>query len=99
MENKWAILLTLEVFAWSATVFMFYARYKIKSSCLFKAASVMLAFTGFIPQIMLGVINFIENKEIDVFTLVLILLIVYGGTVGKKHVQQLDAWAKMKFSN
>lgn len=78
---------------------MFYARYKIKSNFWFKAASVILLFTGFIPQLLLGVINFIDKKEIDVFTLVLVLLIVYGCTIGKRHVQQLDAWAKAKFSN
>ena len=99
VENKWLILLVLEVFAWSATFFMLYARYKMHSDFWFKAASAMLIMTGFVPQILLGVINFIDSKELDLFTLVLVLLVVYGGTVGKKHVQKLDDWARTKFSN
>ena len=99
IDNKWLILLVLEVFAWSATFFMLYARYKMQSDFWFKAASAMLIMTGFVPQILLGVINFNETKELDLFTLVLVLLLVYGGTLGKKHVQKMDDWARTKFSN
>ena len=99
VENKWLILLVLEVFAWSATFFMLYASIKMHSDFWFKAAAAMLIMTGFVPQILLGVINFIDSKELDLFTLVLVLLVVYGGTVGKKHVQKLDDWARTKFSN
>jgi hypothetical protein len=102
VENKWAILLALEGLAWAATVFLFYARYKMQSNFWFKVASVMLVFTGFVPQILLGVINFNETKAVDLFTLVLVVLVVlvvYGCTVGKKHVRKLDAWARVKFSN
>ncbi|WP_378956144.1 hypothetical protein [Pelosinus sp. sgz500959] len=98
MENKWAILLILEFFAWSATMFMFYARYKMQSQFWFKVASMILVLTGVIPQVLLGVVNFVATKEIDLFTLVIVLLIVYGITIGKKHVQKLDVWAKKRFS-
>ena len=98
MENKWTILLIFEFFAWSATMFMFYARYKMKSQLWFKVASVILVLTGVIPQVLLGVVNFVATKEIDLFTLVIVLLIVYGFTIGKKHVQKLDVWAQKKFS-
>lgn len=99
VENKWMILLVLEVFAWSATFFILYARYKMQSDFWFRVASAMLVMTGFVPQILLGVINFNETRESDLFTLVLVLLVVYGCTVGKKHVRKLDAWARVKFSN
>ena len=97
MENKWTILLIFEFFAWSATMFMFYARYKMKSQLWFKVASVILVLTGVLPQVLLGVVNFVATKEIDLFTLVIVLLIVYGFTIGKKHVQKLDVWAQKKF--
>jgi len=32
LENKWILLLTLEIFVWSSTFFMLYARCKIRSS-------------------------------------------------------------------
>lgn len=97
-ENKWLILLTLEFFAWSTTFFMFYARYKMQSPFWFKTASVLFTLTGIIPQVSLGIVNFITTKELDLFTLVILLLIVYGLTIGKKQVQKLDSWAKQRFT-
>lgn len=96
IENKWPILLVLEIFAWSATMFMFYARYKMKSQLWFKIASAILIGTGIIPQVFLGVINFVVTKEIDLFTIVIALLITYGFTIGKRHIKKLDAWAQRK---
>ncbi|MGI6091895.1 MAG: hypothetical protein GX348_05345 [Veillonellaceae bacterium] len=97
MENKWAILFILEILAWSATFLMLYARYKMHSQFWFKVASVILVLTGVIPQVLLGVVNFVATKEIDLFTSVIVLLIIYGLTIGRKHVQKLDSWAKKKF--
>jgi len=98
LENKWIILLTLEIFAWSSTFFMLYARYKMRSPFWFKTAFVLFALTGVIPQVSLGIVNFITNKKIDLFSLVILLLIIYGLTIGKKQVQKLDCWARVKFS-
>ncbi|GMA98114.1 hypothetical protein PIPA1_09140 [Pelosinus sp. IPA-1] len=98
MENKWAILIILEFFAWSATIFIFYARYKMQSQFWLKVASTILVLTGVIPQVLLGIVNFVVTEEIDLFTLTIVLLIVYGLTIGKKHIQKLDSWAQKKFS-
>lgn len=98
IENKWLILLVFEFFAWSATIFMFYARYRMQSQFWFRVATVIGVFTGVIPQVLLGIVNYVENKEFDMFTSVIVLLIVYGLTVGKKHFQNLDVWAQKRFS-
>jgi hypothetical protein len=98
VDNKWTILVILEVLAWSSTFFLFYARYRLKSSFWFKIATVLLALTGVIPQVLMGVVNFIATKKVDIFTLIIVLLILYGFTIGKKHVKKLDRWAQMKFS-
>jgi hypothetical protein len=99
LENKWAILVGLEVLAWSSTFFMLYTRYGLKSSFWFKIATVLFALTGVIPQVLMGIINFIATKKVDIFTLIIVLLILYGFTIGKGHVKKLDKWAKEKFSN
>ncbi len=98
MEYKWIILFVLEVVAWSVTIFMFYARYRMQSNLWFKMGTVLFALTGVIPQVILGVINFIVVKEVDIFTFVILLLLVYGFTIGKKQVKKLDAWAQIKFA-
>jgi hypothetical protein len=98
MEYKWVILLCLEVLAWSSTFFLLYARYRLKSNFWFKVATILFAITGVIPQVTMGIINFVEMKKVDLFTLIIVLLILYGFTIGKKHVKKMDSWAKKKFS-
>ncbi|WP_312475160.1 hypothetical protein [Neobacillus sp.] len=98
IENKWAILVGLEVLAWSSTFLLLYARYGLKSNFWFKVATVLFALTGVIPQVLMGIINFISTKKVDLFTLIIVLLIIYGFTLGKKQVKKLDSWAKAKFS-
>ncbi|HJV30976.1 MAG TPA: hypothetical protein VJ558_02195 [Bacillales bacterium] len=98
MEYKWVILLCLEVLAWSSTFFLLYARYRLKSDFWFKVATILFAITGVIPQVTIGIINFFVMKKVDLFTLIIVLLILYGFTIGKKHVKKMDSWAKKKFS-
>ena len=78
--------------------FMIFSRYKLQSAFWFKVGSVVLVLTGFVPQILLGVINFFVAKELDLFSLVIVLLVIFGFTVGKNQVLRLDAWAQKKFS-
>ncbi|MGF6952890.1 putative membrane protein [Neobacillus sp. B4I6] len=98
VENKWTILVSLEVLAWSSTFLLVYARYGLKSSFWFKIATVLFALTGVIPQVLMGIVNFIATKKVDLFTLIIVLLILYGFTLGRNHVKMLDAWAQRKFS-
>lgn len=98
IEYKWPILLALEVLAWAATFFMVYARYRLQSPFWFKVGCGLGVLTGVIPQVGLGLANFVERREVDLFTLVIVLLIVYGLTVGKKHVRRLDEWARRRFA-
>jgi hypothetical protein len=97
LQYKWVILAGLEVLAWASTFLMFYARYKLKSPFMFKVSVVLLSLTGVIPQVLLGVVNVFAYKELDLFTLIIVLLLLYGFTLGKKQVKRLDAWVQTKF--
>lgn len=99
IANKWLILMLLEVLAWAATLFLLYARYKQKSKIGFRVATGLVILTGIIPQVILGIINYSATQEVDLFTLVIVLLIIYGMTLGKKQIKQLDAWAQKKLSD
>ena len=98
LEYKWWILIGLEVLAWIFTFFMFYARYGMKSNFWFKVGVIMFTITGVIPQVIIGFLNFISKWEIDWFTLIIVVLIIYGLTFGRKEVKKLDAWMQKKFS-
>jgi uncharacterized membrane protein len=97
VDNKWFILIGFELLAWTSTFFLFYARYRLQSNFWFKVGTVLFAITGVIPQVLMGIINFIIQRQVDIFTLVIILLIIYGATIGKKQVKKLDTWAQKKF--
>lgn len=95
---KWQALIVLEIIAWTATVFMFYARYKLQSARLFKVGAVVTVLTGVIPQVLMGLLNYYLLAEVDLFTLIIVLLITYACTIGKKHVRLLDSWMSNKFA-
>lgn len=97
VTNKWILLILLEIVAWSATFFMLYARYRLINQLWFKLGVVMTVLTGVLPQVTLGVINYYFRGELDAFTLVIVSLIVYGLTIGKKHVRMLDEWMLNKY--
>lgn len=97
IQNRWIILVILEVLAWSSTFFMLYARYRLGSRVLFRIGTVLTIITGVIPQIGLGIVNFVYWKKVDLFTGIIVLLILYGLTLGRKEIKKLDKWAQRKF--
>ncbi|UUZ83398.1 hypothetical protein LJK88_05775 [Paenibacillus sp. P26] len=98
VHYKWAILLGLEVLAWASTFFMLYARYRANSQLLFRIGAVLTVCTGVIPQVLLGIVNFVTFRKLDLFTGIIVLLILYGSTIGRGHVKKLDRWAQRKFA-
>lgn len=99
VANKWLILMVLEILAWVATLFLLYARYQLKSKIWFRVATGLVLVTGVIPQVTLGIVNYTATQEVDLFTLVIVVLIIYGMTLGKKQIKQLDAWVQKKLSD
>lgn len=98
LDHKWLVLALLEVLAWSSTFFMLIARYRIGSRPMFLVGAALTVATGVIPQVVLGILNFIAERKLDVFTFVIVLLILYGSTLGRKKIKQLDNWASVKFA-
>lgn len=45
----------------------------------------------------MGILNFFATWNIDWFTLIIVILIAYGLTFGKKEVKKTDGWMKRKF--
>ena len=97
LEYRWLILAVLEVLAWASTFLMFYARYRLRSTALFRAGALLTILTGVLPQIGMGIINYIGTREIDLFTAVIVALILYGATAGKKDIRRLDTWMQNKY--
>ncbi len=97
LEYRWFLLAAMEIIAWASTFLMFYARYRLRSAALFRAGVALTVLTGVIPQVGMGIVNYLGTREIDLFTAVIVALIIYGATAGKKDVRRLDAWVEKKY--
>ncbi|WP_186763862.1 hypothetical protein [Planomicrobium sp. CPCC 101079] len=42
------------------------------------------------PHIILGILNFLEFKRFDPFTIFLLSMFLFGITVGKKYIMKID---------
>jgi hypothetical protein len=91
LNHKWLILLSFEVSAWGFTFLMFYARYWIESKKLFFLFTFLAFLTGWVPHLALMIMNFFNSKTIGSFEITVLLLLLYGLTIGKKHLLKLDS--------
>ena len=69
----------------------------MQSKVWFQLGTVLLVITGFLPQIMLRIMNYLSVGEVDLFTLCIVALVVYGATIGKGHIRKVDEWAQQRF--
>ncbi|PSL40785.1 hypothetical protein B0H99_104247 [Planomicrobium soli] len=97
LAHKWTILISCDIVAWSATFYMFYARYWLESKIRVLISFSISTGLGYTPHVVLGVLNFLERKSIDFFTLFLLSMFLFGITIGKKYIMIIDrkiqAWA------
>jgi hypothetical protein len=96
LEYKWIILFIVEVFAWVSTFMMFYLRYFLRNRLFFKISAIFAVLTGIIPQLYLMIANIIKTREIGFFEVVVTCLVIYGFTIGKRHIKRIDNWIQEK---
>ncbi|SEC18148.1 hypothetical protein SAMN05443246_3247 [Paenibacillus sp. GP183] len=100
LKYKWIILFISEILAWIFTFLMFYARYWIESKKIFIIFTVIALLTGWVPHLALMVMSFKKTKTIGLFEISIIILLIYGLTIGKKHILKMDnmvnEWTKKK---
>lgn len=89
-EHKWQLLIGLETTAWIFTFLMFYTRYWLKSKTLFNITTTIAVITGWFPHISLAILDFYQTRKITIFELFIVVLLLYGFTLGKKHISMLD---------
>ena len=91
IENKWAILIVCETTAWLTTFYMLYARYWLKSNIQFYIFGAIAIVTGYLPHVLIGILNIIKFQKLDGFTIVIILLFIFAFSLGKKVVSKMDS--------
>ncbi|WP_064091532.1 hypothetical protein [Rossellomorea aquimaris] len=100
MEYKWLILLISETLAWVATIYMAYARYWLESKLQVIISGAIAVITGYIPHVLLGILDYLEHGKLQIFTLCVILLLIFGITICNKYLIIIDksikVWLKRK---
>jgi hypothetical protein len=100
IHYKWYLLLVAEILAWTSTFSMFVARYWWESRLGFWVSFVLSLVTGIGIQLSIALIHVFKGGTIGIFEIVVVLLILYGCTYGKKHVKILDQkvlqWVRKK---
>lgn len=97
LQNKWLVLLMLEIVAWVSTFLFLYFRYW--KDILFWTRFWLMAmiFTGFAPQLSIMVVNMWATRSVGFFEAVILFLVIYSFIWGKKDIALLDrkmrAWA------
>jgi len=94
LEYKWWILLSCELIAWAATFYMFYAMYWLKSNLQFIIAGLVALLTGYVPHITLAFADFLKYREINSFLVVVVILFVFGITIGRKYISKIESKIK-----
>ncbi|MFP7486273.1 hypothetical protein SFC65_19105 [Priestia filamentosa] len=96
MSYKWPILIGCEAFAWIATLYMLIARYWIQSNIQFICATVLAGITGYVPHIILAILDFVKYKTINFFIAFILLLMIFALTLGKKLLTKVDYWIQSR---
>ena len=69
---------------------MFFSRYWLNSKIQFIIATVAAGITGYLPDILLAIINYIYYKKIDFFILFVIVIIILGIILERKYLARVD---------
>lgn len=97
IEYKWFIIFVCETIAWISTFLMFYCRYWLISKRGFWLNTVIAGVTGYIPHIVLAVMDFLQEGKISGFIIFIVILLIFGAIFGKKLVIKIDQ-SMMKWS-
>ena len=91
MELKWILAIVLEAGFWVmlAAFLLLRYRYGIEGVTRLFVVGVVLDTLGFVA---LGVWDYATTGHVNVYTAFIVVVVLYGVTSGKKHLQRLDAW-------
>jgi hypothetical protein len=91
VDVKWILAIALEAGFWIMLAAFLVLRYRFEIEGITRlfVIGAVLDTLGFLA---LGVWDFSATGHVNVFTVFIIVLITWGLTSGRRHIQHLDAW-------
>jgi hypothetical protein len=95
MELKWILALALEAGFWLmlAAFLVLRYRYGMESITRLFVIGVVIDTAGIVG---LGIWDFINTGNVNIYTAFIAALVIYGVTSGKEHFASLDRWMARK---
>lgn len=97
MELKWVLAIACEVAFWTLFVSFLVLRYRYGRD----DASIMVLIAiiaDHVAVLALGVWDYVETGKVNLFTLFVLGILLYAFTLGRRHTERVDAWAKRRFT-
>lgn len=97
MDIKWILAISLEAGFWLMLAAFLVLRYRFGMHGITRlfVIGAVLDTAGFLA---LGVWDFAATGHVNAFTVVIVGIVVYGLTSGRKHFEHLDAWMARKIT-
>lgn len=95
MDVKWIIAIGLEAGFWLmlATFLVLRYRYGMKGVTRLFVIGVVLNTAGFVA---VGAWDYASTGKVNTFTIVIVALVAYALSSGRKHFEHMDAWMARK---
>jgi len=97
MELKWMLAVGAEATFWVLFVAFLLLRYRFGRDGA-SMAVLALIVADHLVFVALGVWDYAETGRVSTFTLVVVGLLLYALTLGRRDMRRVDAWAKRRFT-
>jgi len=97
MDLKWTLAIACEVVFWALFVLFGLLRYRfgLDRASIFVLVAIVLDHVALLA---LGVWDYVDSGHVSTFTVVIVGLLLYALTLGKRDMKRVDAWATRRFS-
>jgi hypothetical protein len=97
MELKWILAVACEVAFWTLFVSFLLLRYRYGRDGASIAVLIGI-IADHLAVLGLGIWDYVETGHVNLFTAFVLAILLYGLTIGRRHTQRADAWARRRFS-
>lgn len=98
LDYKWYFFIAGEIIFWGSLIGFLMLRYAFNLKKLSKYA-VVLWLASDLWLVTIGILDYIRSGTIDRFQIIIVIIVIYALTAGKKDFKRLDRWIQKKVAH